>query len=76
MTTINLKTEQFKNQIYDLINQNELPISLTYYIFKEITENIEKAQKVAVKRELDQLKQQQQKQRQEKEKQKEQTIEQ
>lgn len=74
MTTINLKTEQFKNQIYDLINQNELPISLTYYIFKEITENIEKAQKIAVKRELDQLKRQQQKQ--EEEKQKEQTTEQ
>ena len=37
MTTINLRTEQFKNQIYDLINQSELPISLTYYIFKEIT---------------------------------------
>lgn len=75
MTTINLKVEQFKNQIYDLINQNELPISLTYYIFKEITENIEKAQKVAVKRELDQLKQQQQKQ-EEQEKQEEQTTEQ
>ena len=75
MTTINLKTEQFKNQIYDLINQNELPISLTYYIFKEITENIEKAQKIAVKRELDQLKQQQQKQ-EEQEKQEEQTTEQ
>ena len=74
MTTINLRTEQFKNQIYDLINQNELPISLTYYIFKEITENIEKAQKVAVKRELDQFKQQQQKQ--EEEKQEEQTTEQ
>lgn len=74
MTTINLKTEQFKNQIYDLINQNELPISLTYYIFKEITENIEEARKVAIKRELDQLKQQQQKQEQEK--QKEQTTEQ
>lgn len=75
MTTINLRTEQFKNQIYDLINQNELPISLTYYIFKEITENIEKAQKVAVKRELDQLKKQQQ-EKQEEEKQKEQTTEQ
>lgn len=73
MTTINLKTEQFKNQIYDLINQNELPISLTYYIFKEITENIEKAQRIAVKRELDQLKKQQQKQE---EKQEEQTTEQ
>ena len=75
MITINLKAEQFKNQIYDLINQNKLPISLTYYIFKEITENIEKAQKVAVKRELDQLKQQQQKQ-EEQEKQEEQTTEQ
>ncbi len=75
MTTINLKTEQFKNQIYDLINQNELPISLTYYIFKEITENIEKAQKIAVKRELDQLKMQQQKQ-EEQEKQEEQITEQ
>lgn len=74
MTTINLKAEQFKNQIYDLINQNELPISLTYYIFKEITENIEEARKVAIKRELDQLKQQQQKQEQEK--QEEQTVEQ
>lgn len=74
MTTINLKVEQFKNQIYDLINQNELPISLTYYIFKEITENIEKAQKVAIKRELDQLKKQQQKQEQQEKK--EQTTEQ
>jgi len=53
MITINLKAEQFKNQIYNLINQNELPISLTYYIFKEIIENIEEARKVAVKRELD-----------------------
>lgn len=76
MTTINLKAEQFKNQIYDLINQNELPISLTYYIFKEITENIEKAQKVAVKRELDQLRQQQQQKQEEQEKQEEQTTEQ
>lgn len=76
MITINLKAEQFKNQIYDLINQNELPISLTYYIFKEITENIEKAQKVAIKRELDQLKQQQQKQEEQKKQKEEQTTEQ
>ncbi len=75
MITINLKAEQFKNQIYNLINQNELPISLTYYIFKEIIENIEEARKVAVKRELDQLRQQQQKQ-EEQEKQEEQTTEQ
>ena len=69
MATINLKSEQFKNQIYDSINKSQLPISLVYYIFKEIMENISNTYQVTIKKEIEQLKKDSQKQQNKKEEQ-------
>lgn len=68
MATINLKSEQFKNQIYDSINKSQLPISLVYYIFKEIMENISNTYQVTIKKEIESLKKDNQKQQNKKEK--------
>lgn len=67
MATINLKSEQFKNQIYDSINKSQLPISLVYYIFKEIMENISNTYQVTIKKEIESLKKDSQKQQNKKE---------
>lgn len=69
MATINLKSEQFKNQIYDSINKSQLPISLVYYIFKEIMENISNTYQVTIKKEIEQLKKDSQKKQNKKEEQ-------
>lgn len=39
--TINIKSEQFKYNIINLINNSELPISNVYFILKFITQDVE-----------------------------------
>lgn len=38
---INLKSEEFKNNLYSLINDSELPIANIYYILKVISQQVE-----------------------------------
>lgn len=38
---INLKSENFKNNIYRLINQSQLPVSNIYFIFKIMFQELE-----------------------------------
>ena len=39
---LNLQAERIKNEIYNIINNSQLPGALIYYIFKDILINIEK----------------------------------
>lgn len=41
MSSINIKTEKFKSNLYDLVNNSELPISIVYYIFKYVEQDLE-----------------------------------
>ena len=36
MNNINLLSEQFRRNLLNLINDNQLPASLTYYILKDV----------------------------------------
>lgn len=38
---INIKSEEFKNNLYSLINNSELPIANIYYILKVISQQVE-----------------------------------
>lgn len=38
---INLKSEEFKNNLYSLISNSELPIANIYYIFKIVSQQVE-----------------------------------
>lgn len=38
--TINIKTEELKNQFFELINNSQLPISNVYYLFKDIMQEL------------------------------------
>ena len=38
---INLKSEEFKNNLYSLISNSELPIANVYYILKVISQQVE-----------------------------------
>ena len=40
MPTINIKTEELKNQFFELINNSQLPISNVYYLFKDIMQEL------------------------------------
>lgn len=40
MPTINIKTEELKTQFFELINNSQLPISLVYYLFKDIMQEL------------------------------------
>ena len=35
---INLKSEEFKNNLYSLISNSELPVANVYYIFKIVSQ--------------------------------------
>lgn len=41
MATINLKSESFKQEIYNLINKSQLPVSNVYYIITLLQKQIE-----------------------------------
>lgn len=36
-----LKAERYKQSLYQIINNSELPVSLAYYIFKDILRELE-----------------------------------
>lgn len=38
---INIKTEQFKQILYDVINQSNIPISNAYYVMKDVFKELE-----------------------------------
>ena len=39
--SINIKTEEFKQNLYNLINQSNLPISNVYYVMKDVFKELE-----------------------------------
>ena len=39
--SINIKTEQFKQGLYNLINQSNIPISNAYYVMKDVFKELE-----------------------------------
>ena len=41
MNNINLKVEEFKNGLYDLENNRGLPVSVVYYSFKFVEQDLE-----------------------------------
>ena len=41
MKSINMKSEELKNSLYNLINNSDLPISNVYFIFQLITQELE-----------------------------------
>ena len=42
MQSINIKTENFKQNLYELINSSQLPIANIYYVIQLIEKEIEK----------------------------------
>lgn len=41
--SINLKSEQFKNDLYNLITESELPISNVFFVFQLMCQQLETA---------------------------------
>lgn len=68
---INLKSEEFKNNLYSLIENSELPISNIYFIFKTVSKELEETYNQVIK----ELKEQESQQKQIKENNIEETIE-
>ena len=69
MDRVNLKTEQVKSTIVQIIADSKLPVSIAYYIMKDLTQDLEKAYYQMVEKEDQQFKKQQQTDKNEKEKQ-------
>ena len=57
--TINIKTENFKRSLLNLINSSELPISNIYFVFQLINKVLEKTYYGAINSEIQQLQQEQ-----------------
>ena len=53
--TINIKTENFKRSLLQLINSSELPISNIYYVFQLINKELEKTYYSTINSELSEL---------------------
>lgn len=69
MDRVNLKTEQVKSTIVQIITDSKLPVSIAYYIMKDLTQDLEKAYYQMVEKENEELKKQQENDESEKEKQ-------
>lgn len=69
MDRVNLKTEQVKSTIVQIIADSKLPVSIAYYIMKDLTQDLEKAYYQMVEKENEELKKQQENDESEKEKQ-------
>lgn len=39
--SINIKVENFKSNLYEIVNNSNLPISIVYYIFKFVANDLE-----------------------------------
>ncbi len=59
MDRVNLKTEQVKSTIVQIIADSKLPVSIAYYIMKDLTQDLEKAYYQMVEKENEELKKQQ-----------------
>lgn len=42
MDTINTKAEMFRDELIKLVNGNSLPAALTYYIIKDVFQDLQK----------------------------------
>ena len=48
-TNINLQSEEFKDNLYSLIANSELPISNIYFIFKMVSKELEETYNQVIK---------------------------
>ena len=55
--SINIKSEEFKNNLYSLINQSQLPIANIYFIYKDVFKDLEEFYKDTINKEIEQEKQ-------------------
>lgn len=55
--TINLKTEIFKQNLYSLINNSDIPIANAYFVFQAIGKELEETYYQAINEENQQLQQ-------------------
>lgn len=39
--SINMKTEEFRSALFNIINQSNLPVSIVYYVFKDVGQELE-----------------------------------
>lgn len=59
---LNLKSNQFENQLYDIINNSGLPIANVYFILTSVQQEAEKFYKIQIQKEKEELILQQQQQ--------------
>ena len=72
---INLITEEFKNQLYELVNNCGLPISSAYYILKDFMREFTGFYEETINNELKQYQEKEAKKEEEKEESSEETKE-
>lgn len=60
MEKINLKIQQVKQNIAQVVAESKLPVGLAYYIMKDLTQELEQAYFEIVNKEHEELKKQQQ----------------
>ena len=39
--SINMKTEEFRSALFNIINQSNLPVSIVYYVYKDVGQELE-----------------------------------
>ena len=61
METINTKAEELKIQFFELINNSQLPISLVYYLFKDIMQELTDFYNKILQEEFDRAKEEEEK---------------
>ncbi len=52
--SINLITEEFKNSLYSMVNNANLPFSVVYYVFKDFMKELTDAYTEMLKTEMEQ----------------------
>lgn len=58
--TINIKTEEFKNSLYSLINNSGLPVANAYFVFKLVSQQLQKQYYDALNAEIAKMQQEKQ----------------
>lgn len=59
MDTINTKSEVFRDGLIKLVNENGLPAALTYYIMKDVFQDLQKYYNTLIIKQKDTEKQEQ-----------------
>ena len=65
--SINLKTEEFKNNLYFLINNSDIPVANAYLVFQQLEQELKELYIKTIQEETEQLRQQQKEEQEEQE---------